>query len=158
MAAVRQSVAYQNTSPKTAPLEQERPVENTKKRSAGKRALAIKYFMMAAVMFGVVMCIITSYMRVTELTSQASRLRTQLANLQSEENALSAKREKLFNLEYVESVAINQLGMVKQDKFNVTYVSISSPEKVTIASSEGQASQAVSGIVKSFNAVVEYLK
>ena len=53
---------------------------------------------------------------------------------------------------------MNQLGMVKQDKNQITYIAISNPEKITIAAgAESDSSGIVAAIVKSFNAVVEYL-
>ena len=71
---------------------------------------------------------------------------------------MDAKKEQRFNLEYVEDVAVNQLGMVKQDKNQITYIAISNPEKITIAAdAESDSSGIVAAIVKSFNAVVEYL-
>lgn len=105
------------------------------------------------------MAILQSYDRVNTLTTQAAAKENELAALESDGNALNAKKEQRFNLTYVEDVAVNQLGMVKLDKNQITYVAISNPEKITVAGSEPaeSASGLVAGIVKSFNAVVEYL-
>ena len=43
------------------------------------------------------------------------------------------------------------------DKDQVTYVATSNPEKITVAAEEQNVSELVASIVKSFNAVVEYL-
>ena len=90
-------------------------------------------------------------------TVKSDNMRTELAQLESDANALNAKKEERFNLTYVEQVATQQLGMVKMDKDQVTYVATSNPEKITVAAEEQNVSELVASIVKGFNAVVEYL-
>ena len=127
------------------------------RRPQAKKAPYFKYFVMAAGVFATLICILTSYSTVTELTVKSDNMRTELAQLESDANALNAKKEERFNLTYVEQVATQQLGMVKMDKDRVTYVATSNPEKITVAAEEQNVSELVASIVKSFNAVVEYL-
>ena len=134
------------------------PENKNAKKPEAKRVPYVKYGLMAACVFAMLMCMLTSYSKVAQLTVEADKMRTQLAELKSDANALDAKKEQRFNLEYVEDVAVNQLGMVKQDKNQITYIAISNPEKITIAAGAGSDSSGiVAAIVKSFNAVVEYL-
>lgn len=133
--------------------------ENKKiKRPVPKKTPYFKYITMCVCVFATAMCILTSYNRVNELTTAAAALEDQLIELESTANALNAKKEQRFNLAYVEEVAVNELGMVKLDKNQITYVAITNPEKITIAAEDTESTPGlVAGIVKSFNAVVEYL-
>lgn len=134
------------------------PENKNIKRPAPKKAPYFKYAALCACVFAALMCILTSYNRVNELTTAAAALENQLIELESTANALNAKKEQRFNLAYVEDVAVNQLGMVKLDKNQITYVAISNPEKITVAANDTESTPGlVAGIVKSFNAVVEYL-
>lgn len=134
------------------------PENKNIQRPVAKKVPYFKYIAMCACVFAGLMCILTSYNRVNELTTEAAAMEAQLIELESTANALNAKREQRFNLAYVEDVAVNQLGMVKLDKNQITYVAISNPEKITVAAKDTESTPGlVAGIVKSFNAVVEYL-
>ena len=133
------------------------PENKNVKRPVARKAPYFKYICICAFVFGAVMCILTGYSKVNELTAEAALMRDQLEELQSEGNALNAKKEQRFNLEYVENVAVNQLGMVKLDKNQINYVAISNPEKITVAAEENGGSGLVAGIIKSFSTVLEYL-
>ena len=116
----------------------------------------IKYGVIVLSVFAVVLFILTGYSSLTELTAENTRLKEDLAELQSEENALNAEKEQLYNLTYVEQRA-QDMGMVKQDSSQVTYVDLSSPERSAMAQEEAQAPSLIAGLISSFNAVVEYL-
>ncbi len=134
------------------------PENKDVKRHVPRKAPYFKYITLCACVFAGLMCILTSYNRVNELTTQAAALEEQLIELESTANALNAKKEQRFNLAYVEHVAVEELGMVKLDKNQITYVAISNPEKITVAAKDTESTPGlVAGIVKSFNAVVEYL-
>lgn len=133
------------------------------KRSRKSRKLAVpygKYALMLAGVFAVLLCVVGSYMRLASLNTGNSKLRRQIEALESEENALNAKKEQLYNLAYVEDYAKNTLGMVKADKSQITYVEMGSGDRMVLA--EAPAAGADRGgliqrIVHSFNAVLEYL-
>ncbi|MEA4919502.1 MAG: hypothetical protein VB078_01070 [Clostridiaceae bacterium] len=160
MAYMGQAAAYERDYEYTKPSKPGitvLPENNNVKRSVAKKAPYVKYFAMVVCVFATLLCILSSYSKVTELTAQTDNMKTEITKLKGDANALNAKKEQRFNLEYVEQVAVNTLGMVKLDKNQITYVTISNPEKITIAAEEDKSSAIVSGIVKSFNAVVEYL-
>jgi len=135
------------------------PENKNVKRPVAKKAPVVKYTLMVACVFAMLLCLLAGYSKVTQLTLEADKKRAELAELESQANALNAKKEQRFNLEYVEQVAVQELGMVKQDKSQITYVAISNPEKITIAASDEvqNGTGLVAGLVKSFNVVVEYL-
>ena len=129
--------------------------ERQRQKAAAKTPV-VKYAFLFGFVFVLDMLVLKGYSQMNELTAQNARLKKQIANLQSEENSLNAKKEELFNLAFVEQRA-KDMGMVKQSSAQVTYVDLSSPERAVIAQQEEKSSSIVSALVKSFNAVVEYL-
>ena len=102
--------------------------------------------------------VVFSYMRYTELTDHVSQLRSENDALKTEAADLSAAYETKLNLAYIEEYARDELGMVKLDRSQYEYVELSNPEEVEILTgSNEKASDLMSGLVKSFNVVVEYL-
>ena len=169
MIASRESVAYDYSrfdnrprvrkAAKLAPLpkvEQEAAVRK-KKPARRSRTTAIKTGFMLVVM-GVICCtIVYNYMRVTELSIESSKLKSELLDSQNQEVMLRAQQEKLYNLADIENYVQNELGFSQMSQDQVSYVELSNPD--TVIRPEGAAgdSHLLSGLVKSFNAVVEYL-
>lgn len=117
----------------------------------------IKYAIIAVCFFAALIAIIFLNMRSAELAAENSRLKTHMAELVDEEKSLNAKKEQMYNLEYVEDYAINVLGMVKLDKSNISYVELSNEERVRIAEPKQNDSAVLSGISRTFNILLEYL-
>jgi len=130
--------------------------KNVKKQARAKIPYG-KYAVIFGCVFAVLAGIIASYMTVAELTVQNDRLKSQIAMLESDENALNAKKEQIYNLPYVEEYARDVLGMVKLDKSQVEYVELSNPEVMTVRQEEEYSSAFLSGLAKSFNVILEYL-
>ena len=97
-------------------------------------------------------------MQLTQLTGENAALKDELETLQSDAKALEAKKEQIFNLTYVEDRARNALGMIKADKSRVEYVDLSQEDSVEIPQQESETPAFLSSLMKTFNAVVEYLK
>jgi cell division protein FtsB len=116
-----------------------------------------KYVAVALCVFGVLAVMLTSYMRVNELSVQNDRLAAAISALEGRESALNAKKEQLYNLAFVEDYAKNVLGMVKLDKSEIHYVELSNPERMTAAAPDADAAGQVSALARGFNAVLEYL-
>ena len=128
------------------------------KRKAPIKIPYFKYTLLFSLVFATLAVIVFSYMRMTELTSQNDRLQYKIEQLKGEEKALQAKKEQLYNLAAVEDYAKNQMGMVKLDKSTIQYVSLHQAENTVIAKQEKSAVPSfISGLIRSFNAVVEYL-
>ena len=56
---------------------------------------------------------------------------TVIATLSTERNDLSAKLDRKNDLNYIETVAVEQLGMVKIDEITKRYVTIDPGETIT---------------------------
>ncbi len=118
-----------------------------------------KYAVILACVFAVALCIVSGYMQLAALNLENSRLRQQISTLESEENALSAKKEQLYNLSYVEEYARDVLGMVKLDKSQIHYLEMESGDRMILAqASAGENSQGLwSRLSQAFSTVLEYL-
>ncbi len=135
------------------------------KASQREQPLAVPYGKYAVILFcvfAVLLCIVSSYMRLSTLNTKNAQLRKEISKLESEENALNAKKEQMYNLAYVEEYAQNKLGMVKADKSQITYVELDEGDRMVVAgvrSPEEQAEEAAglfSRLTHSFSVVLEY--
>lgn len=159
--ATRESVAYdlarfdnRSTVRQAAdvPLRQVRT--GKRKKNAISFSMALSYFMVLFIA-GV---IVFSYMQVTMLSDQSSKLQEQIEKLAAEETTLRAQQEKMYNLNYIEEYAKNNLNMVKADKSQIEYVEMAKPDQIRIIKGgREKAPNYFSGFIKSFNVVVEYL-
>ena len=152
----RQSVAYDYARVLPRQEEQNQPMQVHKGKARPKVPYG-KYTAIVCVVFAALLVIVFNYMKVTELTRQNADLKAQLEELESDGNALDAKKEQIFNLTYVENRAKNALGMMKSDKSQLEYVDLSEGDSVEIPEEETQYPAFLRGLIKSFNAVVEYL-
>ncbi len=89
----------------------------------------IKLYTFCNVMLGIFMfcCSIAHiyvHSNLAVLTKEASNMTVELQNLQSKEITLNAQMEKMFNLEYVEEYATEELGMIKLDQNQIEQIHI----------------------------------
>lgn len=160
-AAYPAAVPQQAPQPQIQPAPPQQQPRSSRQAQQGKAKLKMpygKYGVLFCSIFAAALIILFNYMKVTELTNQNANLREELETLQSDGKALDAKREQVFNLSYVEDRARNALGMVKADKSQVEYLDLSQQDLVEIPGEQSNAPGFVNGFVKSFNAVLEYLK
>ena len=121
-----------------------------------------KYAVILACVFAVALGSVASYMRLAAVNLENARLRQQITELKSDENALNAKKEQLYNLAYVEDYARNVLGMVKLDKCQVHYVEMDSGDRMVLAEASvsgggDQGASLLDRLAKTFSTVLEYL-
>ncbi len=150
----------------------QRQQEQEQKRSSGLRALPenqavkqvaripyLKYAAIGLCVFAVLLAILSSYTAITELAYQNSRLRDQIETLEGENKGLQAKKEQMYNLTFVEEYAQNQLGMVKLEQSDISYVDLSNPETMLVYGDETAAAPAwLDTLTGYLQAVVEYLR
>ena len=89
-----------------------------------------------------------------------AKLRQEITKLESEENALNAKKEQLYNLAFVESYARDELGMVKMDKSQVHYLEMDSGDRMVLAEAamtNHSGSDLLERLSQAFSTVLEYL-
>ena len=146
--------------------QEDQQLEVLENRRAGRaRPAAVpygKYAVILACVFAVALGIVASYMRLAAVNLENARLRQQITELKSDENALNAKKEQLYNLAYVEDYARNVLGMVKLDKSQVHYVEMYSGDRMVLAEASvsgggEQGASLLDRLAKTFSTVLEYL-
>ena len=146
--------------------QEDQQLEVLENRRAGRaRPAAVpygKYAVILACVFAVALGIVASYMRLAAVNLENARLRQQITELKSDENALNAKKEQLYNLAYVEDYARNVLGMVKMDKSQVHYVEMDSGDRMVLAEASvsgggEQGASLLDRLAKAVSTVLEYL-
>ena len=152
--AYRDNTAVQ-INKETVSAQQIRSIQGRKTEKA--KLPYIKYGIIAVCVFAVLATVVFFNMQAAELAAQNGALKAELSELLEQEQFLNAKKERMYNLAYVEDYAKNVLGMVKLDKADINYVELSGEEKVSAAVPEQNDSQVLAGISRTFNVVLEYL-
>ena len=135
----------------------EKSVRNNRKEKQMSTLAKIEYFVVGLCVFAVLMFIVSNYVELSQLATENSRLKDELAQLVDMEKTLEAKQEQIFNLEEIENKAKNDLGMIKMDKSQICYLELQSPDKLSTANSDEEVPQIVQNAVRGLNIVVEYL-
>jgi cell division protein FtsB len=135
----------------------EKSVRNNRKEKQMSTLAKIEYFVVGLCVFAVLMFIVSNYVELSQLATENSRLKDELAQLVDMEKTLEAKQEQIFNLEEIENKAKNDLGMIKMDKSQICYLELQSPDKLSTANSDEEVPQIVQNAIRGLNIVVEYL-
>ena len=77
-----------------------------------------------AIVLGLVVSVLYSHAKLTELSGQINEVNTQLAAAQSEYDYLSTKMGDITSRASLQEVAEGQLGLVKLDPSQITYVQL----------------------------------
>ncbi|MEE0800478.1 MAG: hypothetical protein U0L91_04275 [Gemmiger sp.] len=97
-----------------------------------------------AIFIGLVVSIVASQARITQLSGEIDSTRTSLANAQSYYDYLSSSMDTITNLTSVQDVAEGRLGLVKVDPSQVTYIRLEDQSVIERAS--GGADKLLSGL------------
>ena len=135
----------------------EKSVRNNRKEKQMSTLAKIEYFVVGLCVFAVLMFIVSNYVELSQLATENSRLKDELAQLVDMEKTLEAKQEQIFNLEEIENKAKNDLGMIKMDKSQICYLELQSPDKLSTANADEEVPQIVQNAIRGLNIVVEYL-
>ena len=135
----------------------EKSVRNNRKEKQMSTLAKIEYFVVGLCVFAVLMFIVSNYVELSQLATENSRLKDELAQLVDMEKTLEAKQEQIFNLEEIENNENNDLGMIKMDKSQICYLELQSPDKLSTANSDEEVPQIVQNAIRGLNIVVEYL-
>jgi len=112
-----------------------------------------------AVVAVLVICMLLSYVQLTELSANMAELEAELAQLEKEEKRLTVDYEQAFNLSAVEAYAVNDLKMTRLADSQIVLVDIERGDKAEIlASPESKGTDAVTGAVDFFTSLVSYFK
>ncbi len=101
-----------------------------KKQKLKISAEKIKVIAVCVVMVGLTAGLLESQATLTELTTQIQSTQRQLVNAQSDYNYLSGVLDSKTSLKNVEQIATTQLGLMKLDKSQITYVTLESESTI----------------------------
>lgn len=106
------------------------------------------------------LCMVLLYnqMHLTRLTKEIGEKQTELDELQSEYVSLKTQQEQALSISYVEEYAQDTLGMVKLDPSQIKYIELTNPEVTEVSNAGATLGDAVANLMRSFTAVLEYLR
>ena len=97
-----------------------------------------------AIVLGLVVSVLYSHAKLTELSGQINEVNTQLAAAQSEYDDLSTKMSDITSRASLQDVAEGQLGLVKADQSQITYIQLE--EQSVIEKTGSDAGRVLVGI------------
>ncbi len=104
--------------------------------------------------------ILYSYMVLTETADRASVLQSQLDAMREETQMLEIKKEQKYGSQQLQEIAVNQLGMQKIQKSQITYVNTNTGDYTEVAQTKTMKtneSTILAGLARGFNAFIEYI-
>ena len=102
-------------------------IERRKVARESKRALFVKrvrIFLGAVSVFAVAIALLFVNAAIIEKSSAVSDMQTQLNALTEKNNHMKLEIEKNLDLNRIEDIAINELGMKRPDNYQVVYVNV----------------------------------
>lgn len=94
----------------------------------------------------------------TTLSDEIVEKKAAVADLDSEYTRLKAEKESSMSLSEVEDYAENVLGLVRLDRSQEEYLAVEKPDQVEVNSGSSSMDKLVSSFVRSFNAVLSFLR
>lgn len=130
------------------------------KKAKKKTGVTISGFsiLCAVVVFGMLTALLFSYVNLTEVSETNRRKKAELEKLREEVQMLEIERDQRMGAMQIREMAVTQLGMSKIDKSQITYVTTSCEDKFEHAGTEKrEAPKVVSGLIKGFSTIVEFM-
>jgi len=104
--------------------------------------------------------IIYNYMMLTETSDRASKLQNELTAMREETQMLEIEKEQKYGSRRLQEIAVNELGMQKIQRSQITYVNTNTGDYTEVAQTKtmkGEESTIFAGIARGFNTIVEYM-
>ena len=156
---------YPAEKPSAPPIRKEyaRTRPHKVPRTKQSKGISISTLLCLAVTLGMVLTLLSSYVRMIELSDQSVELKGELAELQKQNNLLKVKHESEIDLREIERYATEELGMVVPSTDAVVYVDLSEPDKAEVGDEIGGSQQlqteSVSGMsLSAVGRLLEYFR
>lgn len=120
-------------APRTAPQRRLRVAPPAPQRRARARAQVLRRVRLAAavtVMLALICSVIYSQAQLTELGGQIADAQQQLADAQSEYTYYNNEMTMRHSMDSVSAYASSELGLVKMDKSQITYINTGSDNRI----------------------------
>lgn len=128
---------------------------NTSAKSVVSGFAFVSWIICMALVFGIVY----SYMVLTETADQASVLQNELETMREETQMLEIKKEQMYGSQRLQEIAVEQLGMQKIQKSQITYVDTNGGDYTEVAGARTMKDESpiLAGIARGFNTFIEYI-
>lgn len=149
---VREQVAREKTS-----VKQESKAKMRTKTKSCVSGFAVLSWVLC---MGLLTMIIYSYVALTETSDQVSKLKNELAGMQEETQMLEIQKSQKYGSSQMQQIAVEQLGMQKTQKSQVTYVNTQQADRTEVMEQSGifsGESKLLAGIANGFRTFVEYI-
>ena len=121
---------------KTSTVKKERINENTNKKVKIKAKQKLKLVLYIAISFGVLFGIGYRNSLIAEKFNEKEQLKTELSSIQKENEQLKVNIESSLNLNNVERLAKDKLGMKKLDNSQKIYINLPKKDYIEAATEE----------------------
>ena len=104
--------------------------------------------------------IIYNYMMLTETSDRVSGLQSELTAMREENQMLEIKKEQKYGSRRLQEIAVEELGMQKIQRSQITYVNTNTGDYTEVAqprTMKDDESTILAGIARGFNTIVEYM-
>ena len=142
----REPIRQPAPAPETQTGERRRVRLGTAEEAAARAAARRSTLITAAVMTPAVLAcmvllvlLLQANIRLTAVSSEASRLERRIAALETERSRLEVQCESAFNMEEVEQIARTSIGMIKADTDQAIYLRSTSEDLAVILVGERKA-------------------
>lgn len=130
-------------------------------RAEKKKPFPVSALFMSLVCTVLFMFMIVSYVQINEYTLEVSNLRTDLADMISQDKELTTALEKKNDMLTIEEMAA-EYGMVKADQLTKKHIALTNEDKIEVVEPEPTEDETVvttvmSGLWESFAGLREYL-
>jgi hypothetical protein len=123
------------------------------KAKALKPATAVKWVFVSLFVMLSLACIMVGNIKITQLSDQVTTTQKKLDTAKSVQVSLNSKLESRMSLSKVEDYAVNKLGLVKVQSYQIQYVRLTDKDKVEL---NNDTSGFISFFRNIFDTVVEY--
>ncbi|MGN1014236.1 MAG: hypothetical protein ACI4PM_02635 [Butyricicoccus sp.] len=130
----------------------------SQKRRRQKQARIFQLVLAACIIMGLAAASVMQHITKTQLVNEVNSKQKMVSDLESEYTSLKAQQESSMTLAEIEDYAENVLGLVQLDRSQEEYLSVEKPDSVEVSSGSSGMSKLVSNVVKSFNAILSFLR
>ena len=113
--------------------------------------LPLGTILMLALCATILMLLIYIGMNINNMTHEIACMNEKAAELKSTQNTLIMQLDEKNDLALIESIATNELGMVRKNALDHKYVSLSGEDSAVAYDAEGGANPLISGLLSAFS-------
>jgi len=117
--------------------------------------LSVAGFAVAAALF---VFVLLSYVKLTEISTEVSKLNSVIAELDNEQKKLDVEYELAFNKNEIEDYAVHVLGMSKMTEADTTVYSLQREDQAEVLRNDTAWTGVVSASQEFLSSLAEYLK